>query len=45
MVEKNARPPGLSSRAQAATALAGSGTCSSISMQVSTSNAPACDAA
>ncbi len=39
MVEKNTAPPGFASRAQAATTLAGFGTCSSISMQVTTSNA------
>jgi len=37
MVEKNTVPPGLTSVAQAVTTLAGSGTCSSISMQVTTS--------
>ena len=36
-VEKNTQPPGLTSVAQARTTAAGSGTCSSISMQVTTS--------
>ncbi len=38
MVEKNTHPPGLTSRAHACTTDAGSGTCSSISMQVTVSN-------
>ena len=37
MVEKNTQPPGFASVAQARTIDAGSGTCSSISMQVTTS--------
>ncbi len=37
MVEKNTQPPGLARVAHALTVLAGSGTCSSISMQVTTS--------
>jgi hypothetical protein len=36
-VEKKTLPPGLTSVAQARMVLAGSGTCSSISMQVTTS--------
>ena len=38
-VERNRRPPGLSYFAQASITDAGSGTCSSISMQVIASNA------
>ena len=37
MVEKKTQPPGLTSVAQARTTESGSGTCSSISMQVTTS--------
>ncbi len=37
MVENTTQPPGFASFAQARTVLAGSGTCSSISMQVTTS--------
>ena len=44
-VDTNRRPPGFSSVAQAASIDAGSGTCSSISMQVIASNAPGCSAA
>jgi hypothetical protein len=40
IVEKNTHPPGFTSDAQAATTCAGSGTCSSISMQVTTSKLP-----
>src|SRR5258708_37353400 len=45
MVEKNTCPPGRTSLAHAATMLAGWGTCSSNSMQVTASNCPACAAA
>ena len=45
MVEKNTQPPGRASVLQACTVLAGSGTCSSISMQVTTSKAPGDSAA
>ena len=45
MVEKKTWPPGRTSRAQAATMLCGSGTCSRSSMQVTTSNSAACVAA
>ena len=38
IVETNSRPPGRSSVASACIVAAGSGTCSSISMQVTTSN-------
>src|SRR3989304_135281 len=41
MVEKKTCPPGFARRAHAATVLAGSGTCSSSSMHVTTSNCPA----
>jgi hypothetical protein len=44
-VEKKTQPPGLTRRAQARTVDAGSGTCSSISMQVTTSKLPGCSAA
>src|SRR5439155_833676 len=40
MVEKNTCPPGRTSFAHAATMLAGCGTCSSNSMQVTASNSP-----
>ena len=40
MVEKNTVPPGLTRRWQAAITEAGSGTCSSISRQVTTSKRP-----
>ncbi|MCY1246863.1 hypothetical protein D9M72_601390 [compost metagenome] len=45
MVEKNTQPPGFTSVAQAWITDAGSGTCSSISMQVTTSKLPGCSAA
>ncbi|MNN71883.1 hypothetical protein D3C81_1878650 [compost metagenome] len=45
MVEKNTWPPGLTRRWQAAITEAGSGTCSSISRQVTTSNWPGISAA
>src|SRR5690554_4707838 len=40
MVDKNTWPPGLTRRAQAAMTEAGSGTCSSISRQVTVSKVP-----
>ncbi len=45
IVEKNTAPPGFTSAAHAATTEAGEGTCSSISMQVTTSKAAGCSAA
>ena len=44
-VEKKTQPPGLAKLAQARTTEPGSGTCSSISMHVTTSNAPGSSAA
>lgn len=44
-VEKNTQPPGFTSVAHAATMFAGDGTCSSISMHVTTSYAPGSRAA
>src|SRR5690606_28600026 len=42
MVEKNTQPPGFTIVAHARTMEPGSGTCSSISMHVTTSNSPGC---
>jgi hypothetical protein len=44
-VDTNSRPPGFSSVAQAASTEPGSGTCSSISMQVMASKLAGCSAA
>jgi len=44
-VDRNSCPPGLSRRAQASMTEAGSGTCSSISMQVMASNEAGASAA
>ena len=45
LLEKNTQPPGLTICTQALTTEAGSGTCSNISMQVTTSNWATCSAA